>query len=164
MIASVAVVLIFLTIGLTVVFMAFSGGPAGARERLHSQTAGGRQVAFTVTGVVIALFGIGVPVIVIARDSDTKSRSAPGGLELNSAQTNGRQVFAKNCSTCHTLDAANAVGKVGPNLDVLRPPAALVLNAINEGRARGNGQMPAELVDGKDATDVAAFVAAVAGR
>ena len=70
----------------------------------------------------------------------------------------------KYCATCHTLKASNAVGKVGPNLDVLHPPKGLILDAIANGRARGQGQMPAGLVDGQDAQDVAAYVAAVAGR
>ena len=39
-----------------------------------------------------------------------------------------------------------------------------MLNAILEGRARGIGQMPALLYQGKEAQDVAAFVAAVAGH
>ncbi|TML97807.1 MAG: cytochrome c [Actinobacteria bacterium] len=80
------------------------------------------------------------------------------------AEVHGRELFTKNCATCHTLRAVNAVGKVGPNLDQLRPPKELVLNAIEAGRARGNGQMPADLVAGQEAKDVAAFVAAVAGR
>ena len=73
-------------------------------------------------------------------------------------------MFAANCATCHTLKASNAVGKVGPNLDELHPPKALILDAIANGRARGQGQMPAGLVDGQDAQDVAAYVAAVAGH
>ncbi len=39
-----------------------------------------------------------------------------------------------------------------------------MLSAILEGRARGNGQMPALLFQGKEAEDVANYVAAVAGR
>ena len=45
-----------------------------------------------------------------------------------------------------------------------RPPEALVLNAIEMGRARGAGNMPAGIYVGKQAEDVAKFVAAVAGR
>ena len=41
---------------------------------------------------------------------------------------------------------------------------ALVENAIAEGRARGLGNMPAMLYTGKEAEDVAEFVAAVAGH
>ena len=73
-------------------------------------------------------------------------------------------MFKQHCATCHTLAAANAVGKVGPNLDQLRPPPALIKDAIAKGRARGQGQMPAQLVTGQDANNVAAFVAKVAGR
>ena len=61
---------------------------------------------------------------------------------------------------CHTLEAANAVAQVGPNLDTLRPTKALVLDAIENGRARGNGAMARNLVIGEDAEDVAEFVAA----
>ena len=73
-------------------------------------------------------------------------------------------MFAEKCSTCHTLAASNAVGRVGPNLDNLRPPKGLVLDAIKNGRARGQGQMPAGLIDGSDAQDVAAYIAATAGH
>jgi mono/diheme cytochrome c family protein len=47
---------------------------------------------------------------------------------------------------------------------VLHPPKGLILDAIAKGRARGQGQMPAGLVDGQDAQAVAAYVAAAAGR
>ena len=39
-----------------------------------------------------------------------------------------------------------------------------MLNTILEGRALGNGNMPAMLYQGKEAEDVATFVAAVAGH
>jgi mono/diheme cytochrome c family protein len=103
-----------------------------------------------------------VPALVIASAKDTKK--APGGVKLTASDERGREIFAERCATCHTLAAANAVGKVGPNLDTLHPPKALVLNAIQQGRAQGRGQMPAQLVDGQDAQQVAAFVEKVAGR
>jgi cytochrome c551 len=110
----------------------------------------------------VLLLGILVPALVIASARDTKK--APGGVKLTAADERGREIFAERCATCHTLAAANAVGKVGPNLDQLHPPKALVLNAIQQGRARGQGQMPANLIDGQDAQEVSAFVAKVAGR
>jgi mono/diheme cytochrome c family protein len=164
MVAAAAFALGFILIGLTVVFFAFGGGVRGARSNLHRQGRAGRRTALVVTGAVIVLFGIAIPTVVIAANNHHQSKQAKGGLALNAAEQHGRQIFARNCATCHTLDAASAVGKVGPNLDDLRPPAGLVLNAIKLGRARGQGQMPAELVDGKDAKDVAKFVAATAGR
>jgi hypothetical protein len=39
-----------------------------------------------------------------------------------------------------------------------------VLNAIELGRARGNGDMPAAIYTGQQARDVAEFVSAVAGH
>ena len=104
-----------------------------------------------------------VPALVLAAGKNHRE-NGPGGTELNVAETRGREVFKQRCGTCHTLGAANAVGKVGPNLDQLRPPPALIKDAIAKGRARGQGQMPAQLVTGQDANDVAAFVAKVAGR
>jgi mono/diheme cytochrome c family protein len=114
--------------------------------------------------IVIVGLGVAVPLAIGVVNGNDHAKSAPGGVDLTAAQVSGRATFAKYCATCHTLRASNAVGKVGPNLDILHPPKALVLNAIAEGRARGNGQMPAGLVNGQDAQDVAAYVAASAGR
>ncbi len=117
-----------------------------------------------VIATIAVVFGVGIPVVIGVGNGSAAENNGPGGLTLNSAEIRGRQLFAHNCATCHTLDGAAAVGKVGPNLDQLRPPKVLVLNAIAVGRAEGLGQMPAELLTGRDAQDVATFVAAVAGR
>ena len=61
---------------------------------------------------------------------------------LTKAEKHGRELFAQRCANCHTLQAASAVAQVGPNLDDLRPPKNLVLDAIDKGRARGNGAWP----------------------
>ena len=114
--------------------------------------------------IVVVGLGIAVPLAIGVVNKNDHAKSAPGGVDLNASQERGRAVFATYCSTCHTLKASNAVGKVGPNLDVLHPPKGLILDAIAKGRARGQGQMPAGLVDGEDAQDVAAYVAAAAGR
>ena len=163
MIAAVIFVLAFLVLGLGVLFFAFSGR-GGARTRRGAPSRAGRRfVAIMVTIVIIAL-GVAVPLAIGVVNGNDHAQNAPGGVDLNAAQTSGRAVFGKYCSTCHTLKASNAVGKVGPNLDVLHPPKGLILDAIAKGRARGQGQMPAGLVDGQDAQDVADYVAAVAGR
>jgi cytochrome c551 len=162
MIAAVIFVLAFLVLGLSVLVFAFSGRTGGRRRGAPSR-AGRRFVAVMVTIVILTL-GVAVPLAIGVVNGNDHAKSAPGGVDLNAAQTNGRAVFGKYCATCHTLKASNAVGKVGPNLDVLHPPKGLILDAIANGRARGQGQMPAGLVDGQDAQDVAAYVAAVAGR
>ena len=163
MIAAVIFVLAFLVLGLGVLAFAFSGR-AGARYRRDAPTRAGRRFVAVMVTIVILLLGVAVPLAIGVVNSNDHAKSAPGGVDLNAAQTNGRGVFAKYCSTCHTLKASNAVGKVGPNLDVLHPPKGLIFDAIAKGRARGQGQMPAGLVDGQDAQDVAAYVAAAAGR
>src|SRR5205807_6047868 len=80
------------------------------------------------------------------------------------------------CGVCHTLAAANAVGKVGPNLDMLKPAYTLVAHTITYGclqdppstsaptNCLGQGNMPAAILQGTQARDVAQFVAKVAGK
>jgi mono/diheme cytochrome c family protein len=158
----------WIALGLGVFLVAFRGGgrrraPGGARGDSRG-TRGSRRATAMVAGAIMILFGIALPAVVLATGGDKQEKQAPGGVDLTTAQVHGRQLFAQNCATCHTLHAVNAVGKVGPNLDQLRPPAPLIVNAIEQGRARGGGQMPANLVSGTDARAVADFVAAVAGH
>ena len=164
MVAALVLVLAFVVLGLAVVFVAFSGGPRGAGRSKRGPSRTGRRVVVVGVAIVVAGLGVAVPLAVGLVNGDDHAKNAPGGVDLSAAETSGRTTFAKNCSTCHTLKASNAVGKVGPNLDVLHPPKALILDAIKNGRARGQGQMPAGVVDGQDAQDVAAYVAAVAGQ
>jgi mono/diheme cytochrome c family protein len=164
MIAALIFLLAFLVLGLAVVFLAFGSGPAGARLRRKVASRPGRRLVVVAVLIVIVGLGVAVPLAIGLVNGDDHAKSAPGGVDLSASQVAGRATFAKYCATCHTLRASNAVGKVGPNLDTLHPPKALILDAIAKGRARGNGQMPAGLVDGQDAQDVAAYVAAAAGR
>jgi mono/diheme cytochrome c family protein len=151
----------FLILGLGVVLVAMRGGPRGVRDTLERGRRRPLHAAeFAVAGV-IALFGLAVPAIVLLGD---QARAGPGGGKLSTAQAEGRKLFSAKCATCHTLKDANAVGKVGPDLDVLAPTAGLTLNAIQSGRARGSGQMPAQLLDGNDAKNVAKYIEDVAGR
>lgn len=153
----------FVVLGLGVVFIAMSGGPGGARKALRSQSPRGNRTANVAAGVLIVVFGIGVPALVFL-NVDDQAAAGPGGSKLNASLQDGRELFAGDCATCHSLDDASAVGRVGPDLDELRPQAALTVNAILEGRARGMGQMPAELLDGEEARKVARYVERVAGR
>jgi mono/diheme cytochrome c family protein len=78
---------------------------------------------------------------------------------LSAAEEHGRSLFVENCGSCHTLDAAGTQGQIGPNLGDIPLDEDEVLTAIRIG-GRGSGNMPQNLVSGKDAQDVAAFVAA----
>jgi mono/diheme cytochrome c family protein len=167
----IPIVLIWVVLGLGVFFVAMRGGPRGARRSLHTESKASRRVV--VLGVVaLFVFGLAVPALVLAFNRDNKASVGVGGVHLTAEQQHGRELFAKSCASCHTLDGTKAVGRIGPDLDVrvgadISTPAgrkALVLGAITEGRARGLGQMPAGLYQGKEAEAVADFVAAVAGH
>lgn len=168
MIATVVVVVVFLGLGLSVLGLAMR---SGRRGKAKGPTRAGQRATLLSTGLVVLGLGVAVPVLLLVYNASSESKAATGGLKLTTAQESGRRLFARNCSTCHTLAAANAVGKVGPILDDIIPPisgkaqrVAFILDAVNNGRARGNGQMPRAIVDGNDAKDVADFVATVAGR
>ena len=151
-------------LGLTLFLVALFGGPSQARERvLHSQSRRGRRLTALLIVVVFVGMGVAVPALVVADNEDDNVAGA-ARVELTPSQERGQQLFGRNCNQCHTLAASDTVARVGPNLDKLKPNKALVLDAIAKGRARGMGRMPAQLVQGEDANDVASYVAAVAGR
>ncbi|HXD54883.1 MAG TPA: c-type cytochrome [Solirubrobacteraceae bacterium] len=168
-------VIIFLSIWILaaafVFFAAMRGGPRGIRASLHTETRASRRSVMAGVLVLFA-FGLAVPAIVVAFNKDHKASVGVGGVKLNANEQTGRELFARSCSVCHTLSGVKSVARTGPNLDVrvgddISTPAgrkALVLSAITEGRARGLGQMPALLYQGKEAQQVAEFVAAVAGH
>ena len=167
----IVIVLAWVLLGLATFFVAMRGGPRGARQALHTESRASRRIV-TLAVVVLFAFGLAVPAIVLAFNGNHKASVAVGGVHLNASEQKGRELFAHACGVCHTLAATKSVGQIGPNLDIRVgadiPTAAgrkaLVLNAIEEGRARGLGQMPALLYRGKEAEDVAKFVAAVAGH
>jgi cbb3-type cytochrome c oxidase subunit III len=49
--------------------------------------------------------------------------------------TSGKDIFAANCGSCHTLAAAGTSGTVGPNLDDLKPALARVVTQVTNGGA-----------------------------
>jgi len=160
--ATLAFVLFFVVLGLGTVLAAMKSGRRG--PLLDSESRAGRRLVVALVVAVAALFGVGIPVAVGFLNGDEQTKQAQSGIELNEDQTEGRILFGRSCGQCHTLKAANSVATVGPSLDALRPPADLVVDAIEKGRARGNGNMPALLYEGREARQVADFVAATAGR
>ncbi|HEY5194478.1 MAG TPA: cytochrome c [Solirubrobacteraceae bacterium] len=166
-----AFVVFWVALGLGVFFVAMRGGPRGARQSLHSESKLGQRAVMLVVALTF-VFGLVVPAFVLIANGNNKASAGVGGVHLNAEQQHGRVLFSDSCAVCHTLQGANAVGRVGPNLDIrlgseISTEAgrkALVLSAIAEGRARGNGDMPAQLYQGHDAESIAAFVAAVAGH
>jgi len=157
-------VLTWVILGLGLLLVALSGGPSGALQRLQSQSRGSRKAAIVLFVVALLVLGVGVPLAVISSVEARDDVPEANVSNLTAAEQHGRELFAQRCTQCHTLAASNAVAQVGPNLDTLRPPKALVLDALKNGRSRGNGQMAAGLYQGKDAEDVAAYVAKAVGQ
>jgi cytochrome c6 len=160
--AVLAFVLFFLVLALGAFFLAMSGGPRGARARVQTSRRG-RRGAVALFVLTILVLGVAVPAAVIATDKSRDSIPEADIKHLTAVQKKGQQLFGQRCRMCHTLKAANATGKVGPDLDEPPRSKALVLDAIKNGRANGNGNMPAAVYQGADAEAVAEFVAVASG-
>jgi mono/diheme cytochrome c family protein len=97
----------------------------------------------------------------------------------------GKKLFASKCGSCHVLARAGTKGTVGPNLDqafqqslkdglgrssvrgVIHDQILFPGNFAEDkgGRRPGGGQaMPAKIVTGADADNVAAYVASVVSK
>jgi len=157
-------VLFWVLLALGLLLVALSGGPSGALQQLQSQSRGSRKAATVMFALALLVLGVGIPAAVIASVDNRDDIPQANVSNLTAAEKHGRELFGLRCAQCHTLTASNAVAQVGPNLDQLRPPKALVLDAIKNGRARGNGQMAAGLYAGQDAEDVASYVAKAVGQ
>ncbi len=154
---AVAFISAWILLGLAMFLVAMRGGPRRARESLHGQNRRQSRLVFLVIFAIYVGFGVAVPTLVLAGNHDDKKISSED-LSLSSRAEHGRQLFGQRCNQCHTLAAAKTVGKAGPNFDQLRPTYPLIVDAVTNGRVRGNGTMPAGLVSGGDVRDVACFV------
>ncbi len=174
MVGVIIIALLFTGLSVLVAFGASRGTFSGLGRVLQTTSRSGSRLLnssmiFVYIGGIIAL-----PLIFIIGNRDN-SNAQVHGVRLTSAMQAGRELFGEHCAVCHTLAADNAVGKIGPNLDQLRPSEALILKTIANGCLQqpgtftastclGFGTMPADIVEGEQAHDIAAFVAAIAGR
>ncbi len=96
-----------------------------------------------------------------------------GVVGANGDAASGKQLFVEHCGSCHTMADAGTSGTIGPNMD----------DAFAGSREQGFEEstfadvvrwqiaypgiglgMPADIVTGQDADDVAAYVARYAGN
>lgn len=93
--------------------------------------------------------------------------------DLPENQQEGAQLFAENCSGCHTLSEIGAEGSAiaikdrervdGPNFDQRAETKEQILYAIRNGGFSG-AVMPENIVTGEEADKVAEFLAEYAGK
>lgn len=95
----------------------------------------------------------------------------------NADVANGRELFKSDCGTCHALKEAGTTATIGPDLDAAFAASraagmdqdtieGVVTDQIAEPRETEPDDptyMPAKILEGQDADDVAAYVASVAG-
>jgi len=159
---AVAFLLPFVLLGAIVVFVAFSGGPGAAREAYLTRGNRGFKVIFPVLYVVL---GVVVPALILAaRDEKAGGTGALANASLSEEEDRGKTLFKQQCASCHTLSALNARGVTGPNLDQIGDVTpARIESAIKLG-GTGQKRMPAMLLEGEEAKNVAEYVAKVAGK
>ena len=113
--------------------------------------------------LTVAVFGIAVAALFAA------GCGSVGYSEGTGDKAKGKELFTQKCGSCHTLANAGTKGQIGPNLDyaflasrrdglgestivqVVRGQIAYPITNTSTG-APG---MPADLVEGQDAEDVA---------
>jgi mono/diheme cytochrome c family protein len=85
--------------------------------------------------------------------------------------SNGKAKFTERCGTCHILGRAGTQGRTGPDLDAAFRAALqagmdreTVEGIVHRQILHPNSTMPAEVVKGEDAKDVAAYVGFAAAR
>lgn len=144
-----------------------------------------RKKTFVIVGLLIAALLVAVPLWAFdsSGDPQTSERKVPDHL------VKAKELFQTNCGACHTLYAAGTDGNFGPNLDDKLAPSGppsgddaekqidgisqLVKSAIEYGVPPVNvdqpssqppTRMPAGILGGAQAEEVADFVARVAGQ
>ena len=173
MVGVIIIAVVFTALAVGIGYGASRGSFSGISDALQTTSRSGSRLLNATLAVVYVAFLVCVPLLFIIGNRN-RSNAQVGGLKLTASEQVGRELFAQHCGVCHTLAADNSVGKTGPNLDTLRPSEAVVLHSIANGCLQqstsqantclGFGTMPADLVQGRQAQDLAAFVARVAGH
>lgn len=117
--------------------------------------------AFFFFALFVAAFAVALPLWASSNAGDSDAPVA----EVSTEDEQERDLFVINCGACHTLAAAGTDGVVGPDLDyllgVVPNQKDRVLAAIEKGV---DGRMPAGILQGGQADQVAEWVSSVAGQ
>lgn len=174
MVGVIIIAVLFTALAVGIFWAAGRGRLTPITNVMLTQGTVGRRVVNATLVVTYVGFGLVLPAIFLVANHDHATAEI-GGIKLTASETAGRELFGEHCAVCHTLAAAAAVGKIGPNLDQLKLSQTLVMHTIQYGCLQnpgsnsnqtclGYGNMPADVVQGQQARQVAAFVARVAGQ
>jgi len=110
--------------------------------------------------------------LALAACGDTVGYSDGGGDRIR-----GKELFVEGCGSCHALADAGTTGQIGPDLDyaflqsridglgessIVQVVRGQIAYPVTDPATDAPG-MPANIFEGQDAEDVAAYVASVAG-
>ncbi|HZI90086.1 MAG TPA: cytochrome c [Thermoleophilaceae bacterium] len=158
-----AFLLPFVLLGGAVLFISFSGGPSVAGEAFLM---GGQRRGFRY-GILLVypLLGVVVPALILMNSGEAAGgKGSLEGQELTSQQAQGKILFRQQCASCHNLDAVNARGVTGPDLDEIGAVSKnRVVAAIANG-GTGQDRMPKGLLEADEAEAVGAYLQKVASR
>jgi mono/diheme cytochrome c family protein len=121
--------------------------------------------------VLLAILALGISVIATGCGAVAHMTSSQGNA------SDGKPLFKQHCGSCHVMENAGTTGAIGPNLDttfgIVRAQGFDESTIVDVVRgqiaypetetAEGGPGMPANLVTGQDAEDVARYVAQCAG-
>lgn len=148
-------------IGIGILFVSFSGGPGAARS---AYLTGGRRAFRIAIPLIYLATGIAVPAAVIAaRGENTGATPELASQNPSEEVERGKVLFRQTCASCHNLDAVNARGVTGPDLDNLGQLTVQRVRCAIENGGTGQLRMPAGLLQGDNALAVAVYVTQVAG-
>ena len=132
---------------------------------------------FIVFGLLVVFLAVLIPWLAFRADGD----AGRGAMKVPAHLEEGQTLFQTNCGNCHTLYAAGTDGNFAPDLDILLAEGGVpegegaeeaikstkgrVLGAIEDGVDSATpGRMPAGILSGEQAEEVAEFVANTAGE
>ncbi len=136
MLAVAAFVAFWVILAFGLFFVPARGGLGGARATLQTPDPRRQPAVGLVFMFMLLVFGIALPAALLIGNHD-KANGQVAGIKLTTGEKTGRELFGSTARVCHTLAAANAVGKVGPNLDTIKP-------ADLAGAAHDHQRLPAE--------------------
>jgi mono/diheme cytochrome c family protein len=162
-------------VAMMAIFVVFALVCALVIPRRRPEFPGRGGLAWFVPVCALLFLGMITTILVAAREPHEEAEAAePPPAETQPAEPQppaapaqgdpaaGKMIFAaQGCGSCHTLADAGSTGQIGPNLDDVKPPYALVVRQVTN----GGSTMPPfkDSLSEQQIQDVAAYVVQATG-